>query len=90
LFNLDGDYLDKKQRDIINRQKEDAEIAKQKLDAEIMGSSNAKFYANINQTLDYCQQICKDQNCLRNCINKRDDSFKLGLNVCFINLCSAL
>jgi hypothetical protein len=73
--------MDKKQREIVENQKRNIEIAKMKYESELKGRVSSSVYSNINQAVDKCREKCKDEDCLRNCIYKNDSSFKIGLTV---------
>jgi hypothetical protein len=86
ISNVDNDFLSKQQRDMINQQKKDLEVATKRIAAEMEGKNLAKMFANLNFALDLCERRCKDMTCLRNCVYKQNDSFVVALNVLFFNV----
>jgi hypothetical protein len=67
---------------MLNQQKRDLEIAKQKIILQVDAAVYSKQFSNVNYAFDWCTTTC-DQNstCFKNCINKRDESFKTAIEV---------
>ena len=109
-----NDLLAQDQRKIVERQTRRIEAQEKKTRNELTGFINSKIYANLENSINACLNLCRNSNsqeegislpfrkteigfaketnnnCFKNCVSKKYESFDMLLNVILFNFSTFL